>query len=60
MELAVLIGGRRAGKLGLSGRAPAFSYDPAYANYDGPPLSVRFPIAAGVGVGCLQGQWGPG
>ena len=57
MELAVLLVGRRAGKLGLSGRAPAFSYDPAYANYDGPPLSVRFPIAAGGAEGDELRAW---
>ena len=48
MELAVLIGGRLAGTLDLSdSRSPVFAYDPVYGSHDGPPLSVRFPIAGG-------------
>ena len=57
MELAVLIGGRSAGTLDLSSSSPVFDYDPAYGGYDGPPLSVRFPIASGGGEGDELRAW---
>ena len=54
MELAVLIGGKVAGSLDLSGDQPSFEYAPAYIQGGGPPLSVGIPLskarAEGVGL----------
>jgi len=58
VELSVLIGGRPAGTLDLSDSgSPAFAYDPAYGSFDGPPLSVRFPIAGGGAEGDELRSW---
>lgn len=45
MELAVLIGGKVAGSLDLSGGQPSFEYAPAYVHGGGPPLSVGIPLS---------------
>ena len=57
MELAVLIGGSEAGTLDLSTEKPFFVYDPAYVGLNGPPLSVRFPLAAGAVSGDELRHW---
>ena len=45
MELAVLIGGKVAGSLDLSGDQPSFEYAPAHIQGGGPPLSVGVPLS---------------
>lgn len=46
MDLAVLIGGRLAGRLRLGSGEPQFEYDPSYSRLGHPPLSAQFPLAA--------------
>lgn len=57
MELTVLICGSPAGTLDLSTTRPVFVYDPAYVESNGPPLSVRFPLAAGGAEGAELHHW---
>ena len=56
MELAVLIGGKIAGRLNLRGAESSFEYEPSYIHRDGPPLSVQFPLAGG-GAGGEKLRW---
>ncbi len=53
----MLIGGSEAGTLDLSTQKPVFAYDPAYVASNGPPLSVRFPLAAGTVSGDELRHW---
>ena len=57
MELAVLIGRKVAGSLDLSDSQPSFEYAPAYIQGGGPPLSIRFPLAARRAAGAELRWW---